>query len=46
MPHTIMEYKLENHKINLINDLYWAEYQFGDKDGLNEYYLKQANEIS
>lgn len=39
MPHTIMEYKLENHKIKLINDLYWAEYQFGDKAGLNEYYL-------
>lgn len=39
MPHTIMEYKLENHKIKLINDLYWVEYQFGDKAGLNEYYL-------
>lgn len=39
MPHTIMEYKLENQKIKLINDLYWVEYQFGDKAGLNEYYL-------
>lgn len=39
MPYTILEYKLENHKINLVNDFYWKRYDSGNKAGTNEYYL-------
>lgn len=39
MPHTVMEYKLENHKIKLINNAFRYNYLSGSKAGENEYYL-------
>ena len=39
MPHIIMEYKIQDNKIKLENELLWNEYESGDKAGINEYYM-------
>lgn len=39
MPHEVMEFKLENHKIHMINEADWEIYEYGDKAGTAEYFL-------
>lgn len=39
MPYTLMEYKLENHKIHMVNHAYWQTCNSGDKAGTTEYTL-------
>lgn len=41
MPYTLMEYKLENHKIHMINHAFWQTCKSGDKAGTTEYTLNE-----
>lgn len=38
MPYNILEYKIKNHQIQLINSFACLEYNTGKKSGTNEYY--------
>lgn len=38
-PHYVMEFKLEDHKIRMINEVSWEICDYGDKAGTAEYFL-------